>query len=113
MLPEASYDRMTGRTAGRDHLAHGHRRIDPELRALREVADRGAMRGAGRGLAEEAGRAGLRAFEAEHDPKQGGLAAAVRSCNRDEFALLDLEIDLVQDARTARVGEAGVLELDR
>jgi len=70
------------------------------------------VRGAGSRLAEEPGGSVLRALEAEHDPKQGGLASAVRSCDRHELALLDLQPDVVQDARTARVGEADVLELD-
>ena len=81
-----------GEPACGDDLAHGRGRVDPELRALGEVAERGAAREPRRRLAEEERVARRRPLEPERQPHQRRLAAAVRAGDRDELPGLDGEV---------------------
>jgi hypothetical protein len=51
-------------------------------------------------------------LEAGDHPQQGGLAAARRADEHDEFAVLDLQLDVLQDLHVA-VGLLDVLDIDR
>ena len=99
--------------AGGDDLAHGRRRVDPELRALGEVAERRAAGEPRRRLAEEEGLARRRPLEAEREAHQRRLAAAVRSGDRDELARLDGEVHVLEHGTASVVGERDVAQLDR
>jgi hypothetical protein len=46
--------------------------------------------------------AGARLFKAGHDAQHGGLAAAAGSQQRDELALLDLQVELLNGHRAAK-----------
>ena len=107
-------EQAAGREPARgDDLAHGRRRVDAELRALGEVAERGAAREPRRRLAEEERLARRRPLEPERQPHQRRLAAAVRTGDRDELARLDGELDVLEHRPAAVVGERDVAQLDR
>ena len=101
------------RAGRRDDLAHGRRRLDPELRALREVAERGAAREARRGLAEEQrlARAGRSRPSASRSsvvlPPPFGPAIATNS------PASTARFDVSQHGLPAVVGERDVAQLDR
>ena len=94
-----------GEPSGRHHLAHGRGRLGSELAPLRQVAERAPPREGMGGLAEEERVPGERALEPEREPDQRRLAAAVRARDGDELALLDPQVDVVQDGRAVPVGE--------
>ena len=102
-----------GQSACRNDLAHGRRRVDAELRALGEVAERGATREPRRLLAEEESFAGRGTLEAESQAHQRRLAAAVRPGDRDELAGLNREAHVLEHRAAAVVGERDVAQLDR
>ena len=95
------------RAARRDDLAHRHRRLDAELRALRQVADAAAL-----GERRPAGSP-----KSAHRPRAS--AARGRATSRRSVVLpppfgpaiatnspaLDAEVDVPQDGRPGRVGE--------
>ena len=86
-------EQPTGREpAGGDDLAHRRRSVDPELRALGEVAEGRAAGESRRGLAEEERLARRRPLEPERKAHQRRLAAAVRPGDRDELARFDGEV---------------------
>jgi hypothetical protein len=87
--------------------------VDAELGTLREVSDPPPPRRLDRRLAEDERLASCRLLEADGDAQKRRLAAAVRACDGDELAGFDLEVDVVQDLGTTRVGEADVTQLDR
>jgi hypothetical protein len=64
-------------------------------------------------LAEQERLPRRRPLEPEHEPHQRRLAAAVRTCDSDELALLDLEVDPVEHERPAAVPELGFAQLNR
>ena len=114
VAPAQRPEQAAGRQPARGHdLAHGRGRVDAELRALREVAERGATREPRGRLAEEESLARRWTLEAERQPHQGRLAAAVRACDRDELARFDGEADVLDDGLPAVVGERDVAQLDR
>ena len=76
-----------------DDLAHGRRRVQPDRRPLGEVADARAVAEAPGGLAVEQHLPARRPLEAEREPEQRRLAAAVRPGDRDELPLLDPQVD--------------------
>ena len=94
-------------------LTHGRGRIDPELRALGEIAKGGAARESRRGLAEEESLARRRPLEPERESHQRCLAAPVRSRDRDELARFDGEVHVLQHGTAPVVGERDVAQLDR
>jgi hypothetical protein len=96
-----------------DDLADGGGRARPERRALRQVAERRTSREAMRRLAEEQGGTGRRPLEAEHEPDERRLAAAVGSGDGHELARLDGDAHVLEHGRRGRVGERDVAELDR
>ena len=95
-----------------DDLAHRRRCVHTHLRALREVADAPAVGERPSRLAEQPHLTARRALEAEREPEQRRLAAAVRAGDRDELAGLDAQRDVVEHARALRVREVDVLELE-
>ena len=54
-----------------------------------------------------------RPLEAEREPEQGRLAAAVRAGDRDELALLDAQVDVLQHLRPLAVREVDPGQLER
>ena len=79
--------------AGGDDLAHGRGRVDAELGALREIAERrAAARTSPPRSPKRSASPGARPLEPEREPQQRRLAAAVRAGDRDELARLDREI---------------------
>ena len=114
VAPAQRSEQAAGSQPARGHdLAHRRGRVDAELRALGEVAERGATREPRRRLAEEESLARRWTLEPERQPHQRRLAAAVRPCDRNELARLDGEADVLDDRLTAVVGERDVAELDR
>ena len=85
----------------------------PSCVALREVADARPVAEAPRRLAEERTSPARRPLEAEREPQQRRLAAAVRAGDRDELALLDAQVDVSQHRRPLAVGEVDAVELER
>src|ERR1700680_1500945 len=81
--------------------AHGREQA-PLLRHLDDAAaeDRaGAL--AGDGLAAKTNRARTRSQQAADDPQDGGLSRSVRSDNASEAALVDAEVEALQDVASA------------
>jgi hypothetical protein len=109
---ERPEDAARWEAAGRDDLANGRGGVEGEGRALLEIADSAACARPGGRLAEEERLAVAWTLEPEHEPHQRRLAAAVRSRDRDELALRDLEADPFEDGGAAAVAEADVAELD-
>ena len=98
--------------AGGDDLPHRHGRLAEEPRALRQVADARAGGALAGRAAEDAHRARRRPLEAEHEPEQRRLAAAVRPGDRDELAGRDGERDVLEHGDSGPVVERDVGELD-
>jgi hypothetical protein len=96
-----------------DDFANGRRCIDAELSPLRQVSDSRSACSVRRRLAEEERLAFRRVLEPDGDAEERRLAAAVRAGEGDELAGLDLELDIVQDLGSTRVGEADVTQLER
>ena len=96
-----------------DNLTHGHRRVQPELGALREIPDAGALAERSYRFAEQRHLAARGSLEPKREPEERRLAAAVRAGDRDELAGGDLQLDVVEHRRPLRIGEVDVVELDR
>ena len=94
--PQASNGAPPRDPARAHDLLHGHRRLDPELRTLGEVADAVALPKAAGRLAEERRRPGLRLLEPEQDTEQRRLAPAVRSGHGHELTLLHGETHVAE-----------------
>jgi hypothetical protein len=99
--------------SGRHELADRHGRLDPEESSLRQVAKSNTVLEALRRLVEEERLTRCRAFEAEGEADQGGLATTVRAGDADELTQGDVEIDVPEDRRAARVRERQVSQRDR
>jgi hypothetical protein len=95
-----------------DDLGDRRRGLDPEVGTLGEVRDVSAARGHADRLSEDADRPALGAVQTHDHSQKGGLAAAVRACDRDELTLGDRECDVVEDRPARVVAERDVLELD-
>ena len=96
-----------------DDLADRRGRVAADLRSLREVAERVAVREAVRGLAVEEGRSAARPLEPEDDAHQRGLAPSVRPCDGDELALAEREAHVLEHVLPGPIGERDAVELDR
>ena len=94
--PQASNGAPPRDPARAHDLLHGHRRLDPELRTLGEVADAVALPKAAGRLAEERRCPGLRLLEPEQDTEQRRLAPAVRSGHGHELTLLHGETHVAE-----------------
>ena len=90
-----------GDAAGGDDLADRGRRLDTQLRPLGQVGDEPATRSDRDGPPEEADGAGLRPARARRSAAERRLAAAVRPGNRDELALGDLQVDVLEHRHAA------------
>src|SRR5205085_11747262 len=90
--------------AHQDHLEDAQRKGRVERLALRDVAERTR-----RPVELELERAGHDGEEPDDPTQQRGLAGAVGTQQRDEFAGGDLQADVLED-RTLAVAEADVTE---
>jgi hypothetical protein len=70
-------------------------------------------RKAARRLAEKHGLTARRTLQAQNEPDQSRLAAAVWAGDGDELALLDAQVDLAKHGRAVSVRERDVAKLDR
>ena len=114
ILTAESADEPRARHTARCHdLPHRRRRIETELGALRQVAERAASPRDIHRLAEEPDLAAVRPLEPEREPEQGGLPAAVRARDGDELARFDRQIEAREDRRPVPVPEGHVAELER
>jgi hypothetical protein len=105
---EGTEDPSPRNAARRHELLDGHRRLDPEERSLREVAQPSSVLEAMGLLTEEEGLARRRPLQAEGEADERGLAAAVRAGDAHELTRGDVEIDVSEDGRAARVRERQV-----
>ena len=113
VAPPQRAEKPAGGEPARGHdLADRRRRVPAELGPLREVAERPPPRGAVRRLAEEERAPQRRPLEAEDEPHERRLAAAVRAGDRDELALADPERDVLEHALARPVAERDAVELD-
>ena len=94
-------------------LAHRGRRVDAELRSLREVAEARAAAEAVSALAEEVRVTARRPLDPEGEAQERRLATAVRAGDGDELAGRDREVDVAQHERPASVAEPDTAEIDR
>ena len=98
--------------AALDDLANRDGCVDAELGSLREVANPSSSFELVCRFSEEERLASSRLLEPDGDAQKRRLAAAVRPCDGDELAGLDLEVDVVQYLGPTRVREADVTQLD-
>jgi hypothetical protein len=110
--PQAPDEATRGHAPGTDHLANGCRRISPGLRALGEVPESVSIREAMGRLAVQERGARTGSFEPEEDAHERRLAAAVRTCNGDELAFAEREIDVLELVLPGPVPERHVAQLD-
>jgi hypothetical protein len=108
--PEAPEQPRARQSSGRHDLANGRRRVEPQLSTLRQVAERVPAPEPVDWLAEESSLAAGRALEAEHEPEERRLAAAVRPRDRDELSARHLEVEALEDGRAARIREGHSVE---
>ena len=95
----------TWQPPGRDDLSHRGGSAHIELRPLGQVADRLAPGELDRRLAEEQRLTGVRTLEAEDEPQQRRLPAAVGPRDRDELPSLDGQVDVGEHGRPLAVRE--------
>jgi hypothetical protein len=98
--------------SGGDDLGDRRGRVHGQLRPLGQVAELLPLRRAVGRLAEEQDPPAARPLEAEQQPQQRRLAAAVRAGDGDELAPLDHQVDVLEDGPAAGVGERHALKLD-
>ena len=110
--PQGTEEPSSREAAGGNHFAHRRRSVPAKLRALREIPERAAPREAMGGLAIERRGSFRRTLEAEHDPDEGRLPAPVGSCDRDELAFGDAQVDPFENVVARSVGEGDTFELD-
>ena len=101
-----------GDASGGDDLADRGGRLDTQLRPLGQVGDEPATTSDRDGPLEEADGAGLRPAEPDDQPRERRLAAAVRPGNRDELALGDLQVDVLEHRPPGVVPEGDPVEFD-
>jgi hypothetical protein len=106
-------EEMQRRASGFDDVANRRRRMQTDLRPLREVADARPVAKAPCRLAVQQHLSPRRPLEPECEPQQGRLATPVRPGDRDELALLDAQVDGLQHLRPLAVGEVDALQLQR
>jgi hypothetical protein len=94
-----------------------HRKLVDQVEALEDEADVALARlgelgfgEAGHLVAVEHVRSSRRAIEHPHHVQKGRLAAARRAHDRDELAVCDVEIDIIERGRFDGVGAVGLRE---
>jgi hypothetical protein len=96
---------------GHDLVDRG-RCVEPELRSLREIAEREA---AGKPVSRHAGQerfAGGGSLQAQDEAHERRLAPTVWAGDGDELSWLDAQVDVLEDRWTNRIGKGDAAKLE-